>query len=88
MLETDSNKTYNASVNVFSDTNGTVYLDFFDKNNNILIDKKVQFAANTETLVSFSGSIPDTSSMVSLTINFNQGINTIRYLDEFTLNIQ
>ena len=75
-------------MNVFSNMDGTVYLDFFDKNNTVLIDKRVQFPANTETLVSFSESIPDTSSRVSLTINFNQGINAIRYVDELILNIQ
>ena len=88
LLETDVNKTCTLSMKIFSNMSGTVYLDFFDKNNTVLIDKRVQFPANTETTASFSESIPDTSSRVSLTINFNQGINAIRYVDELTLNIQ
>lgn len=88
LSENDIGKTCNPSMKVFSDMSGTVYLNFFDNNNQVLSEIRVQFPDNTETLVYFSEIIPDNSSMVALSINFNQGVNAIRYVDELTLNIQ
>lgn len=83
----DIGKTCVLGINVFSNVIGNVYLNGFDNNNSVLLNKQVQYPANTGTMTSFSEVILENISYITLTVNFVQDANAIRYVDGLFLNI-